>query len=440
MAEQRAQLKPRPNCSRRNRRSSRPGTRENSISQKVRRAGGSEIDTQEAPRSTSTNNRPTSPPPTDAPRSRYAPTWSGMRAVRRVARGPALPRTFRRGSVVGSPPNRENQCGTRFQRWLLLPPRAFRRRGHDSSRLNYRLLLELGGLGHRGSDADQRCMDCLQRLRPFQLPARRVSPPPTWTMAPHPRTCHSSNGHGCRIGAFPGRRRWTDRSGCEGKWLTLDERTDADHSHGQRRRGVRHATCRRGPRRIPRGNLDDYNLHCGRLGNLRHLVHRPGLWRDSAAYPLRLRDRPEIRVDGARLVDTGSIDAEACQHLRHRIRRQLEERLHAGRTLLVRRRARATPRSTIRTSPGTTFKAAGCSRANAAATTRPRDPSRIRAPRRRCPGRRPWRLRTRRALQPHEPEFRGRHRGHRGRAGSIRGGDQSIVTLGSTGSRTRTSR
>jgi phosphate-selective porin OprO/OprP len=55
---------------------------------------------------------------------------------------------------------------------------------------------------------------------------------------------------------------------------------------------------------------EDFNLHLGANGTW--VIHPAdaGLDASGARYGVRLRDRPELRVDSTRLVDTGPIDAE----------------------------------------------------------------------------------------------------------------------------------
>lgn len=56
----------------------------------------------------------------------------------------------------------------------------------------------------------------------------------------------------------------------------------------------------------------DYNLHFG--ANASWVFEPPdqGSLSTSGRYPIRFRDRPELRVDGTRLIDTGIIDAESA--------------------------------------------------------------------------------------------------------------------------------
>jgi phosphate-selective porin OprO and OprP len=54
----------------------------------------------------------------------------------------------------------------------------------------------------------------------------------------------------------------------------------------------------------------DYNVHLGANGT--YVFQPPDQGGASSLYGLRLRDRPEIRVDSTRLIDTGIIDADSA--------------------------------------------------------------------------------------------------------------------------------
>lgn len=54
---------------------------------------------------------------------------------------------------------------------------------------------------------------------------------------------------------------------------------------------------------------NDLNIHLG--ANATYVLQAPDAGPDAAArHPLRLRDRPEVRVDGTRLIDTGNINTD----------------------------------------------------------------------------------------------------------------------------------
>jgi phosphate-selective porin OprO/OprP len=56
----------------------------------------------------------------------------------------------------------------------------------------------------------------------------------------------------------------------------------------------------------------DYNLHVGANGSWVFEPPDQGSLVTSGRYPIRFRDRPELRVDSTRLIDTGTIDADSA--------------------------------------------------------------------------------------------------------------------------------
>ncbi len=202
-----------------------------------------------------------------------------------------------------------------------------------------------------------------------------------------------------RIGAvaLAGRRRWPHRPRCEGQRLALDERAHLHHAHGQRRRSIRHAARRRRPRRIPGRHQRRLQRARRRLGHLRVLAADQGLG-SSPRHPLRFRDRPEIRVDSVRLIDTGSIDAEHASVYGVEFGGNWKSLYLQGEHFWFDVERARRRRCRIRTSRVTTCREAGSSPANAGATTRPRAHSRIRGPWCRSPATAasaPWELAAR---------------------------------------------
>jgi phosphate-selective porin OprO/OprP len=57
---------------------------------------------------------------------------------------------------------------------------------------------------------------------------------------------------------------------------------------------------------------DDYNIHLGGSGSVVFSAADQGADATGARYPLRFRDRPELRIDSTRLIDTGNIDARGA--------------------------------------------------------------------------------------------------------------------------------
>jgi phosphate-selective porin OprO/OprP len=59
----------------------------------------------------------------------------------------------------------------------------------------------------------------------------------------------------------------------------------------------------------------DWQLHLGVNGQYVTQPNDSGVANNANRYPIQLRDRPELRVDGTRLVDTGGIDAKSASVL-----------------------------------------------------------------------------------------------------------------------------
>lgn len=59
----------------------------------------------------------------------------------------------------------------------------------------------------------------------------------------------------------------------------------------------------------------NWQLHLGVNGQFATQPNDSGVANNASRYPIQLRDRPELRVDGTRLVDTGGIDAKSASVL-----------------------------------------------------------------------------------------------------------------------------
>ena len=166
-----------------------------------------------------------------------------------------------------------------------------------------------------------------------------------------------------RAVAHAGRRRRSHRHWPARQRRALDERADAHHANGQRCRGVRFAARSRGALRRTACDLLRLQRPRGLSGTW---VFQPPDQGSTAAagqrHGVRLRDRPEIRVDSTRLVDTGPIDADSAYVYGARGRRELEELVPAGRELPLRDRADRGDHDAggSRRSTGSTSREAGC--------------------------------------------------------------------------------
>ena len=303
------------------------------------------------------------------------------RHVRRVAR---------RAADNRFPPWLGRRCSesrkhgrARFQRRFLFPPGALRRRRHHGARLQLPAAAGARRLRHRRSDAHQRRLDRVHRLLrrspSSSAPSHR---PPTWTTAPLPKTS-----------AF------IERASASELSRTLGG-ADGRIGLGVKANGERWMSSLHSPR--ARSTTRKYSTRrlaaVARAGFL--AGHRIAITTCTSVSRVPTCSRPPTRARARRRAircasATGPRSAStACgsstpapstptspASTAWSSARNWKSLYSAGRALLVRRRS-AVPRQTfpIRTSTATTCRAAGCSPARAAATTRPRVHSRIRAP------------------------------------------------------------
>ena len=182
IAEQRAAAR----CAGQTARSAAGAARSADPTQQPRCGADRKIATQEAPKLTFTNNRPTITAADG--RSSIAIRANVQLDGALYGESPEGPLDHglspRLGGRLAQP---GKQCRTRFQRWLLLPARALRRRRHHRARLQLPAAARTRRLRHRRSDAHQRRLDCVHRLRALHASSSaRSRRPPTWTTAPSP--------------------------------------------------------------------------------------------------------------------------------------------------------------------------------------------------------------------------------------------------------------
>jgi phosphate-selective porin OprO/OprP len=211
---------------------------------------------------------------------------------------------------VGNVPNRENTGARDFSDGFYFRRARFGVEGTVARDFNYRLLLELGGSGTEGPTRINDAWIAYTGLAPFTFQLGAFAPPANMDDGTSPEDLvfieRSSAGELSRtLGGADGRIGLGTKVG-GARWmssLTLTTRTvnDAEVFDVQAA-----AVARAG---FLAATSADYNLHLGASGTY---VFAPADQGQGASprHPLRFRDRPEIRVDGTRLVDTGSIDAD----------------------------------------------------------------------------------------------------------------------------------
>lgn len=222
---------------------------------------------------------------------------------------------FRRGSV-GATANRETNAARDFGEGFYFRRARFGVEGSISRDFNYRLLFELGGAGTEGPTRINDAWIAYTGLAPFTFQLGAFSPPanmddgttpedlPFIERASASELSRSLGGADGRIGlgVKANGARWMSS-------FTMTTRTvnDAEVFDTQlaavARAGFLAATGR------------NYNVHVGASGTYVFSPADQGSSGTPPRHAIRFRDRPEIRVDSTRLVDTGAIDASRASAL-----------------------------------------------------------------------------------------------------------------------------
>jgi len=227
------------------------------------------------------------------------------------AEGP-LATDFRRGSV-GATANRENNAARDFSDGAFLRRARFGAEGVINKDFNYRLLLELGGTGTEGPARINDAWIAYTGFAPFTLQLGAFAPPANMDDGTTPEDLaflerasaselsRSMGGADSRFGfaVKANGARWMSSLALTSRTVNDPEVFDPQSALVGRAGGLV-------------ATSSDYNVHVG--GSATFVLHTPDQG-SSAAAPrrsIRFRDRPEIRVDSVRLIDTGVIDAEGA--------------------------------------------------------------------------------------------------------------------------------
>jgi phosphate-selective porin OprO/OprP len=215
----------------------------------------------------------------------------------------------RRGSV-GATNNRETNGARDFSDGAYFRRARFGFEGNLASDFSYRLLVELGGAGSEGPTRINDAWIAYTGLAPFTFQLGAFSPPANMDDGTSPEDLPfieraSVSELSRSLGGADGRIGLAVKANGE-RWmsaLALTTRTvfDAEVHDSQ------FAVVARAGGLLARG--DDFDVHAGASGT--YVFSPPDA--GSSASPrraVRFRDRPEIRVDGTRLVDTGAIGAD----------------------------------------------------------------------------------------------------------------------------------
>lgn len=220
---------------------------------------------------------------------------------------------FRRGSV-GATANRETAAARDLSDGAYFRRARFGFEGNVARDFNYRVVAELGGSGTEGPARINDFWIGYTGFAPFASQVGAFSPPANLddsigvesslfieraSPAELSRTLGGADGR-IGLGLRGNGARWMSA-------LTLTTRTvnDAEVFDSQLAAVGRFGTLL--------ATSPDYNVHVGLNGT--YVFQPPDQGSAAAAgqrHVMRLRDRPEIRVDSTRLVDTGSIDTDSA--------------------------------------------------------------------------------------------------------------------------------
>jgi len=222
----------------------------------------------------------------------------------------ALANDYRRGSV-GAAGQRENDAARDLSDGAYFRRARIGVEGVIARDFSYRFLAELGGSGVEGAGRINDAYIAYNGFAPLSLQIGAFSPPANMadgvatedllfieraTPAELSRALGGADGR-LGIGVRTGGARWMGALTYTGRTVGDAESFDSQRAFVGRLGGLALTA-------------PDYNVHLGVNGT--YVIEPAQTSLISASrFGLRLRDRPEIRVDSTRLIDTGSIEADS---------------------------------------------------------------------------------------------------------------------------------
>src|SRR5262245_29193153 len=219
---------------------------------------------------------------------------------------------FRRGSV-GAPPNRENDAARDLSNGAYFRRARIGVEGAIARDFNYRFLAEFGGAGTEGPTRINDAYLAYTGFAPFTFQLGAFSPPANMadgvatedllfieraSSAELSRALGGADGR-LGLGMRTGGARWMGALPYTGRTVNDAEVFDSQQALVGRIGGLVMTS-------------PDSNLHLGVNGTYVMKPAQSSVTPGAVQYGLRLRDRPELRVDSTRLIDTGGIDADAA--------------------------------------------------------------------------------------------------------------------------------
>lgn len=221
----------------------------------------------------------------------------------------ALDEDYRRGSV-GASGNRETNGARDLSDGLTLRRARLGIESTFERNFGYRLTADFGGSGTEGPARVVEALLSYSGFKPLTLQLGVFAPPTNldggtssseglFLERATPAALARALGGGIgrtAIGVRTGGSRWMAAVTLTGRLINSPETFDSQSAVLARAGGL-----------VVDG--EDYRVHLGASGTW--VIHPAdaGLDASGARYGLRFRDRPELRVDGTRLIDTGAIDA-----------------------------------------------------------------------------------------------------------------------------------
>jgi phosphate-selective porin OprO/OprP len=277
--------------------------------------GQSKIATQEVPKVAFTNNRPTITAADGRSSIAFRANVQLDGAMYGENKEGPLATDFRRGSV-GATANRDNNAARDFSDGFYFRRARFGVEGAIARDFNYRLLLELGGSGTEGPTRINDAWIAYTGFAPFTFQLGAFPPPANMDDGTTPEDLPfleraSASELSRALGGADGRIGLGLKAN-GARWMsafTITTRTvnDPEVADGQL------AAVGRAGGLIATGS--DYNMHLGASGTYVFSPADQGSSGTPPRHAIRFRDRPEIRVDSVRLIDTGAIDADQASVL-----------------------------------------------------------------------------------------------------------------------------
>jgi phosphate-selective porin OprO/OprP len=275
----------------------------------TKQLGQPKVLTPDAPKVTFNNNRPTITSSDGRSSISFRSNVQLDGAVYGESPAGPLSTDFRRGSV-GGVPNRENTAARDFSDGFYFRRARFGVEGVIARDFNYRLLMELGGSGTEGPTRINDAWISYSGVAPFTFQLGAFAPAANMDDSTSPEDLAfleraSASELSRSLAGADGRLGFAIKAN-GARWmssLALTTRTvnDAEVFDTQ--------AAAVGRLTFLAATGSDYNVHLGASGSYVFSPADQGQG-TTPLHPVRLRERPEIRVDSVRLIDTGAIDAD----------------------------------------------------------------------------------------------------------------------------------